>query len=125
MLLWTLQAVCEGCTCSCLAKDMPLLADLIKESPRKRCTSAKDLSLLAVKGLPERWEEKEAFPEGPGAPPSSSPDESSQEWVMEVARLRLAMMRAVGSASDAGRDEDFSSLALGVPVQAASQGLGC
>ena len=120
MQFGTRQALSEHGTCSCLANDMPLLADLVRESPRKRCTSAKDLSLLAVKGLPERCEEKETLPEGPGVPSSSSPDESSQECVMEVARLRLAMIRVVGSASDAGRDEDFSSLALGVPVQTAS-----
>lgn len=37
---------------------------------------------------------------------------------MEVARLRLAMMRAVVSTSAAGRDDDFSNLALGVPSHA-------
>lgn len=91
-------------TCSCLAKDMPLLADLDKESPRKRCTSAKDLSPLAVKGRSERCDEKEAFPEGPGAAPSSSSAEASGEWVREVAWLRLASIRVVGSVSNTGTD---------------------
>ena len=88
---------------------MPLLADLDRESPRKRCTSAKDLSLLAVKGVPDRCDEKDA-PEGPGTASSSLPDEEPAEWVREVARLRSAIMRVVGSVSDTGKDLDRSSL---------------
>ncbi len=105
-------------TCSCLAMDFPLLADLERESPRNLCTSRKDLSLLAVKGLPDLCDVKEALlEEGPG-PASLDDEEASGEWDREAARLRLAMMRAVESASAAGRDDDFSSLVFGEPAHA-------
>ena len=98
--------------------DLPLLADLERESPRNLCTSRKDLSLLAVKGLPDLCDVKEALlEEGPG-PASLDEEEASGEWDREAARLRLAMMRAVESASDAGRDDDFSSLVFGEPAHA-------
>ena len=101
--------------------DLPLLADLERESPRKRCTSRKDLSLLAVKGLPDLCDEKEALLEGPTLQ-SLEDEELSSEWDREAARLRLAMMRAVESASAAGSDDDFSSFDRGDPIQARGMG---
>ncbi|DBA71528.1 TPA: hypothetical protein ACH3X2_011309 [Trebouxia sp. C0005] len=105
-------------TCSCLAMDLPLLADLDRESPRNLCTSRKDLSLLAVKGLPDLCEVKDALLEEGPAPASLDDEEASGEWDREAARLRLAMMRAVESASAAGSDDDFSNLAFGEPAHA-------
>jgi len=105
-------------TCSCLAMDLPLLADLDKESPRNLCTSRKDLSLLAVKGLPDLCDVKDALMEEGPAPASLDDEDASGEWDRDAARLRLAMMRAVESASAAGSDEDFSSPAFGEPAHA-------
>ena len=105
-------------TCSCLAMDFPLLADLDRESPRNLCTSRKDLSLLAVKGLPDLCDVKEALLEEGTGPASLDDEEASGEWDREAARLRLAMMRAVESASAAGSDDDFSSLVFGEPAHA-------
>lgn len=59
---------------------------------------------------------KEALLEGPTI--SSLDEEASTECDEEFARLRLAIMRAVESASAAGSEEDFSSLVLGDPEHA-------